>query len=124
MGKRGIYFVGIEDIEKQLKENAKMSDVKNIVKKNTAKMELEAKRNATFKGHYQGKKWVPATGHTRRSIISNFLEGGLTGRVTPDVDYAFYLEYGTRYMASQPFMGPAFRKVKQQFTADLDRLVK
>ncbi|MDT2640464.1 hypothetical protein P7D31_10090 [Enterococcus dongliensis] len=35
-----------------------------------------------------------------------------------------YLEYGTRFMEAQPFMGPAYRAQKEIFKRDMDRLVK
>lgn len=122
--KRGMYFTGIAALEEKLKENVKMTDVKNIVKKNAANLQKEAKRRAVFKGHFEGDVWVEPTGFTKRSIGIWSSNGGLTKKVGPQSEYAYYLEYGTRFMASQPFIGPAYRAIKREFMLDMNRLVK
>ena len=51
-------------------------------------------------------------------------DDGLQGKVTPMAEYASYLEYGTRFMAKQPFIGPAFNVQKAIFMKDMQRLFK
>lgn len=113
MSKRGVYFVGIEDIEKKLKENVKMDAVKEIVKRNASQLQLKMMRGAPVD-----------TGFLKRSIVFNLSGTGLTGTVGIEADYAPFLIYGTRYMAKQDFFRPNFKSQSQQFTSDLDRLVK
>lgn len=53
------------------------------------------------------------TGRLRQSInVQKIGEGHY--RVGTNVNYAPFVEFGTRYQAAQPFMRPAFEKVKSQ----------
>ena len=57
-----VKIVGIERIQKKLKKNVRLDDVKRVVKSNGNEMKQKAKRNAeNFKGHYEGKRFVPPT---------------------------------------------------------------
>jgi phage protein, HK97 gp10 family len=64
------------------------------------------------------------TGNLRRSIHIETTEKSPTrvvASVGPHVDYAIYLEYGTRRMHARPFLRPAFdgkQKEAQQAMAD------
>lgn len=40
------------------------------------------------------------------------------------MDYAPYVEFGTRFMLAQPYLGPAFQKQLPIFKKDLSKLVK
>jgi HK97 gp10 family phage protein len=53
----------------------------------------------------------------------SIMDGGLTARVNPLMGYSAYPEYGTRYMAAQPYMRPALNDQKKQFKSDLKRLM-
>ena len=57
---------------------------------------------ATAKG-----KAPVATGTLRRSIHTVLSNGGLTATVGPSVEYAPYVEFGTRHRGARPFMRPA-----------------
>jgi HK97 gp10 family phage protein len=51
------------------------------------------------------------TGTLRRSIITEITTSTSTRAIAsigPTVDYGIYVEFGTRHMAAQPFMRPAF----------------
>lgn len=104
---------GLDKLQKKLKDTVTMDQVKQIVKMNTVEMNAKASRKAPVD-----------TGFLRRSIIFEIADGGMTGKSTPTAHYASYVEYGTRFMASQPFMGPAWRAQKEIFKKDMDRLVK
>jgi HK97 gp10 family phage protein len=41
-----------------------------------------------------------------------------------DLDYALYLEFGTRDMDARPFIRPVFRKFSPQLTKDLAKVIK
>lgn len=120
---------GLDDLEKALRENATMNDVKRVVRQNGAQLQRRAQQKADFKGHYEwvkgkGKTFVKPTGTTKRSIKLEIQDGGLTAEVEPHTEYSPYLEYGTRFMDAQPFMFPALGEQKTKFKADMHKLVK
>lgn len=89
------------------------AEVKQSVRKHTYEMEAKAKKNAPYD-----------TGHLKRSIGSQFFNRGLSGEVSTNVHYAIYQEMGTRFMAAQPFMFPAFIVTRAAFMRDLKRIFK
>lgn len=100
-------------LEKRLKELANLNDIQNAIKINTTEMHNKASRK------------VPVdTGHLRRSLAIDFEDGGLTGKVSTDVEYAMYVEYGTRFMSAQPFFRPSLSEQRIQFQKDMQRLLK
>lgn len=122
MSKRGVYFTGVDALSRKLKENASMKDVKTIVKVNSEELERTMREKAQFKGHYHNGRFVSPTGTTRRSIDRKMSRNGMQGKVGPKTEYSPYLEYGTRFMSAQPFVGPSFRKQSVIFIKDLARL--
>lgn len=113
MASNSLGFKGISELESKLKRNASMNQVKNIVKTNGAELNAKAARNAPVD-----------TGFLRRSIVFDIASFGLSARSVALAEYAPYLEWGTRFMSAQPFMGPAFRQQSKKFKSDLVRLVK
>ena len=125
---RSIMLTGVNTLSDKLKENVTMDLVKKVVENNTEELERKMKRNAKFKGHYVkikgGKlKKVEPTGETKGSIRNKISFNGLTGIVAPHTEYAFYLEYGTRYMKKQPFVKPSYDSQKRIFLDDMKKLV-
>ena len=110
---RSIQIKGIDKLQKKLRKNATMADVKTIVRTNVIEMNRTASRLAPVD-----------TGFLRRSIIFEVANGGLTATSTVGAEYAPYLEYGTRFMSAQPFMRPAYNQQKAKFKSDMGRLVK
>lgn len=104
---------GVKEMQKMLKEVASLKDIQNAVKVNTTEMHRKATRYV-----------LVDTGHLKRSITVDFTDGGLTGRVYTDVEYAMYVEYSTRYMAGKPFMRPAFYDQRVKFMQDMSRLLE
>lgn len=113
MSNKSFQIIGLDDLENRLKKYATLNDVKRVVQNNTSELNRNAQRNAPVD-----------TGFLRRSIVMELANGGYTGKSTAGAEYAPYLEYGTRFMAKQPFMGPAYRKQKAQFKTDLERLME
>ena len=101
------------NLAKRLNELANLADVQNAVKLNTTEMHRKATRYV-----------LVDTGHLKRSIAVDFTDGGLTGRVYTDVEYAMYVEYSTRYMTGKPFMRPAFYDQRVKFMQDMSKLLK
>ena len=112
---------GIEELQAKLKKNVTMDDVKTVVQHNGELLDNTMVRQAVF-GRFTPHVPPYTTGDTARSIMLSLADGGFTAKVGPGTDYAVYVEYGTRFMAAQPFIKPAFEVVKPKFLEDLKKL--
>lgn len=112
-----ITYTGIVELQKKLRENCTMNDVRDVVKQNGSEMNAKIVRNANFVKGYQ-------TGTTKRSIALEIRDNGMTAASGASTEYAPYLERGTRLMDAQPFVKPAFNSQKEIFKRDLDKLMK
>ena len=119
-----IRIEGLEELQKQLKKNANMDDVKKVVRQNGSQLQQKIQRKADFKGHWKGKKFKKPTGETKRSVMLEIKDGGMTAESGPTTDYAEYLEFGTRFMDAQPFVKPALEEQSKKFESDLRKLVE
>lgn len=113
MVRRSVRFTGLDALEKKLKQNVSLNQVKTVVKANTTELKAKMMRDAPVD-----------TGFLKQSIIFELAQFGLTGKVRVRAEYAPYLIYGTRFMAKQDFMRPNFKAQSLQFKKDMDRLVK
>ena len=109
----GIKVVGIEKLQKKLKKNVQMEDVKRVVRHNGAEMQEKAQRNAPVD-----------TGTLKRSIGLEITDSGMAAEVEPTAEYAPYVELGTRFMEAQPYLKPAFDEQKEKFKKDMKKLVE
>lgn len=112
-----IKITGLKELEKALKENATMDDVKRVIKTNGAQLQEKIQRNADFTKGY-------ATGQTKRSVGLDITDGGFCAESGPTTHYAEYLEMGTRFMEAQPFVEPALEQQERQFKNDMKKLVR
>lgn len=112
-----IRIEGLEELQKQLKKNANMDDVKKVVRHNGSQLQQKIQRKADFKKGYQ-------TGTTKRSVSLEFKDSGLTAESGPATEYAEYLEFGTRFMDAQPFVKPALEEQSKKFESDLRKLME
>ena len=108
---------GLDKLERSLKENVTLSDVKRVVRQNGSEMHKKMQSNADFAKGYQ-------TGATKRSIGLEIKDGGFTAEVAPETEYSPYLEYGTRFMDAQPFVKPSYDAQKGKFRSDMQKLVR
>ena len=114
MGSLRFELKGLDKLQAKLQRVAKMEEVERIVEKNGEAMQKKAVKNAQFKGHYRGKKFIKPTGATKKSISVNSSKiDRFKYRVAPGTDYAAYVELGTRKMSAQPFIKPAFDDQKK-----------
>lgn len=112
-----IKIEGLDDLEKKLKANVTLDDVKRVVRHNGSELQRRMQSKADFKQGYQ-------TGTTKRSIGLEIKDAGLTAESAPETEYSPYLEYGTRFMEAQPFVRPAFEEQADQFKRDMEKLVR
>lgn len=108
---------GLDKLEKKLKENVTMDDVKKVVRHHGQELQRQIQNNADFTQGY-------ATGTTKRSIGLEFTDSGFTAEVEPTTEYSPYLEYGTRFMEAQPFVKPGYNVQKEKFKRDMQKLVR
>lgn len=121
---RSIKVEGLDKLQKNLKDACTMDDVKRVIRHNGAELQSKMMKKADFKGHYEGNRFVPPTGTTKRSISLDVKDSGLTAEVGATTHYAPYLEYGTRFMSAQPFVKPALDEQVPKFKSDMQKLVK
>jgi HK97 gp10 family phage protein len=124
-----IKFEGLDSLEKKLKKNITLDDVRRIVRLNGSELHTKMQQKADFKGHYEwgkgkGKVFKKPTGTTKRSITLDIKDGGMTAEVEPQTEYSPYLEYGTRFMEAQSFVRPALDEQAKQFKRDMQKLVR
>lgn len=108
---------GLDKLQKALKENVTMDDVKKVVRHNGSQLQTNMQAKADFTKGYQ-------TGQTKRSIGLEILDGGFAAEAEPTTDHSPYLEYGTRFMEAQPFVRPAFEEQSAKFKRDMQKLVR
>jgi HK97 gp10 family phage protein len=80
-------------------------------------------QEATFAVEAHAKNNVPVdTGNLKNSVSASFEAGGDRGVVATGVEYAAWVEYGTRFSPAQPYMLPAYNEIAPRVRADLDEL--
>ena len=104
---------GFDELQAKLKKNVKLEDVKVVVQYNGSEMQTTANIICP-----------KDTSNLANSITLELTDGGFTAEVEPHMDYAAYVEYGTRYMSAQPYMRPAFMQQSARFKSDLSKLMK
>lgn len=119
-----ITLEGDVELQKAIAKNIKLEAMQRIIKNNGSNLQKKAQKNADFKGHYEGKKFVKPTGYLKSHIGLEISANGLTATVEPTADYAAYVEYGTRFMDAQPYLKPAYTEQLAKFKSDLSKLVK
>ena len=112
-----IKWKGLEELQKKLRDNVTMNDVKRVVRKNGADLQQKIQEKAEFTQGYQ-------TGQTKRSVDLVIKDGGFTAASGPTTEYSPYLEYGTRLMEAQPFVRPALEEQASKFKRDMQKLVR
>ena len=109
----GIKVTGLDKLQKKLKKNADLNDVKRLVKKHGGQLQEKTMRNAPVD-----------TGFLKQHINLDITDGGMTAEVEPTAEYAPYVEYGTRFMSAQPYLKPAYNEQKRKFEQDMKKLVR
>lgn len=75
---------------------------------------------------------IEAGAKKRAPVDTGNLRGSIQARkvsdthwiVTVGADYGIYLEYGTRFMAAQPYFAPAIRAVRSSFNQAMKKVVQ
>lgn len=121
MSRRVVQFSGVDSLQKALASGKDFRPrAQRVVRYHSTKLTQTMMRNAVFTKGY-------STGETQRSIGANsptFSNGGMEGRVGATTEYAPYLEYGTRFMAAQPFCDKSLKQIEPSFYRGLQTIVK
>lgn len=73
----------------------------------------------------RAKAVVPVdTGNLKNSIRSEFSSDGLTGYVGTSVEYAPYVEFGTRKMGARPYLTTAAETARDAFVRAVEEALK
>lgn len=115
----GIKIIGIKELEKQLKRNMTLQDVKDKVKLNASELNerMQKKTAEVFVKGYSVPNLV-------KTIEIEIRDSGLTAEVGPTAEYGEYVELGTRFMEAEPYCEPSLQEQKKIFKADMQKLVK
>lgn len=113
----GITFRGLDRLEKEIKLRTRKDLIQKVVSTNGQALQNKMVRNADFVKGYQ-------TGATKRSIHLLMQDNGMTAVVRPETEYAPYLEYGTRFMAAQPFVRPSLNAQKPIFINQIKKVME
>ena len=108
----GIKMIGLDELQRKLKANCNLNDVRRVVQVNGDELNGKMKRKTTTaftKGY--------TTGDTANSINTEIRDDGMT-------DYSPYVEYGTRFMQAESFVKPSWEEQKELFKKDMDKLMK
>ena len=108
-----IVIEGGDEMVRAIRGRFNHDKVARIVKRNTSQAQQTAMRLAAVD-----------TGFMKRSITMRIDITGLAGYITAGADYSPYVEFGTRYMDSQPFMRPAASEQAPIFINDLRNLLR
>lgn len=123
MGGMTVRIEGLVELTKELQEDVKIIEkTKAVVRKNTSELQAKAKEKAQFRGHYRGNQFIKPTGNLHDNINHKITNGGLTGEVIPEAEYSAYVELGTRFMDSQPYLKPAFDEQVKEFKKDMENI--
>lgn len=105
------------------------SDAEKILKKfnNTATVEKDVSKlikNTLHNIERDAKKQCPVdTGRLRGSITTNIIST-YSGEVGTNVEYADYVNSGTRYQEAQPYFDSAVKKNEDKFNDALDEIIE
>jgi HK97 gp10 family phage protein len=82
-------------------------------------------RKAAFDIEGQAKGRAPVdTGALKNSISTEFEDNGLTGIIAPHMEYATFVEFGTKRMSAQPYMTPAAEAVAPAFVSAMKEMLR
>lgn len=116
---RRIKITGVKELRAAIKTDALKfpEEVNKVISKYGAKLQSNTQNNMD-----QAYTAGYSTGATKRSVTLR--KSKFKAVVQPHTKYFAYLEYGTRFMARRPTLGPAYNKIEPQFRNELTKLMK
>ena len=111
---KSVKIVGLNAFVKDLNKQPKIVQqaVDQEIQKSILRIERSAKKSAAWD-----------TGWMANSIYST-MTAMAKGEIVSPADYSIYIEEGTRYMAAQPFLYPAFKADYPLLMKNLNKLMR
>ena len=106
-------ITGTKSLIKRLQKGVSTNDVREAVKLHATMVQKSMQR------------YVPVdTGALKRSITIDILDTGYTAKIYPTMEYASYVEYGTRKQTAQPYIRPSIEAQGPKFVEDIRKLLR
>jgi HK97 gp10 family phage protein len=135
----GLLIKGMDKIQADIKKLGDTTKLKQVLLAGALKIESDAKLliqhssptgvtyrhgNVLHIASSPGEAPSTDTGRLVSSIQHWTSSDGLSIAVGSQVDYATYLEFGTRYMQPRPFLGPAIDMNRAEIIANIKKALK
>lgn len=117
MAKRARLYVKYEGLDEILEMLGAARSARKVIEAIVKQRGSELQQKAQY--------YVPVdTAYLQRSI-ELWIEknDGISANVEPKAYYATFVEFGTRKMASQPYMRPAFYDIEPKFKQDIEEFL-
>ena len=98
----------------------------NRIPELTGSMRAAAEREvlrAAYEVEAEAKRRVPVDTGALRNSIQTWRSGSLRASIAPHMDYAAFVEFGTRKQRAKPYMTPAAEYVRPRFIEAMRRLI-
>lgn len=102
-------WVGLDGVKHKLQDMAQLKKAQQLVAYHGAELQRKAQLYAPVD-----------TGNLRRSITLKIEPKVATVKAT--AEYAPYVEYGTRFMAAQPYMRVAYYDERELYARDMSKI--
>ena len=98
----------------------------NRIPELTSSMRAAAEREvlrSAYEIEAEAKRRVPVDTGALRNSIQTWRSGSLRASVAPHMEYAAFVEFGTRKQRARPYMVPAAEYVRPKFVEAMRRIV-
>ena len=84
---------------------------------------IKVTQNAGEEGRNIAKRFAPVdTGFLKDHIVTK--HSSMESIIDSQAGYSGFLEYGTRYMSAQPYMGPMMKYIEPKYRMDMTKAMK
>lgn len=115
---------GADQLKKALQQKLKLDAAKKIVKTNSDQLHNELVRNTRKNVVFNKGYSMEQINQDIASRMPEYKDGGLSSEQGTVKDYAPYLINGTRFMEAEDFIKEPFKRQKEKFKSDMEKLAK
>lgn len=117
-------IVGIKKLEYRLKKLGDKKKYQEALKVSAEELLKNSSAKAEFRRFPVKNPKAPLTGELKRSLKLQLSSDRTEAHVGATKEYAPYVEFGTRKMRAQPFLGPAFKEIIPKFEKRVQNAIK